>query len=120
MVNKNVSHILKHYGIGNTESLKSEPTSIAGKKYKLAPAEQEFADSLISITQKYGKLADRDKNGIWVGYVSEDQNDNLNIGVKCSNCYFYEGGNGCRIVKQSIEPGGYCRLAAIPPGLVKG
>lgn len=86
---------------------------------KLAPAEQEFADALTNIARKYGKLADYDDNGIWVGYVRPEENDNLEIGVKCSNCYFYESENVCSIIKESIQPGGYCRLAAIPPGLVK-
>lgn len=85
----------------------------------LAPAEQEYANAMLGIAAKYGKLSDGDENGIWVGYVSREDNDNFEIGVMCSNCYFYDGESMCKIVKQSIEPGGYCRLAAIPPGLVK-
>jgi len=86
---------------------------------KLPPAEQEFADSLLSIVSKYGKLADRDKNGIWVGYQSSAQNDNKDMGIKCSNCYFYESEKVCSIISQEIEPEGLCRLAAIPPGAYK-
>jgi hypothetical protein len=86
---------------------------------KLAPAEQEFADALLGIVRKYGKLADRDANGIWVGYESAKENENKEIGVKCSNCYFYESEKVCSIIVQEIEPEGLCRLAAIPPGLVK-
>lgn len=86
---------------------------------KLAPAEQEYADSMLRIVAKYGKLADYDDNGIWVGYVEKEDNDNYTIGVKCSNCYFYESDSVCQIVARPIEPGGYCRLAAIPPGMVK-
>lgn len=85
---------------------------------KLAPAEQEYANAMLSIVSKYGKLADGDSNGIWVGYVSAMENDNFEIGVKCSNCYFYDSEKVCKIVAREIEPGGYCRLAAIPPGLV--
>jgi hypothetical protein len=88
-------------------------------KKALAPAEQEYANAMMAIVAKYGKLSDGDENGIWVGYVQKEDNDNFEIGVMCSNCYFYDGGSICKIVKQSIEPGGYCRLAAIPPGLVK-
>lgn len=87
--------------------------------HKLAPAEQEYANAMMSIVGKYGKLADGDKNGIWVGYVEPSENDNLEIGVKCSNCHFYKSESECMIVKRPIEPDGYCRLAAIPPGLVK-
>lgn len=86
---------------------------------KLAPAEQEYADSMLRIVAKYGKLADYDDNGIWVGYEEAEDNENYSIGVKCSNCYFYESDSVCQIVARPIEPGGYCRLAAIPPGMVK-
>jgi hypothetical protein len=84
----------------------------------LPEAEQLFADTLVFIASKYGKLEDGDKNGIWVGYESPEENEDKDIGVKCSNCYFYESENVCSIIKQSIHPEGMCRLAAIPPGLV--
>jgi hypothetical protein len=86
---------------------------------KLAPAEQEYANAMLSIAARYGKLADGDENGIWVGYEEQEDNENYTIGVKCSNCYFFESDTVCQIVARPIEPGGYCRLAAIPPGLVK-
>jgi hypothetical protein len=85
---------------------------------KLAPAEQEYVNSMLSIVKKYGKLADRDSNGIWVGYVEPEDNDNFEMGIKCSNCAFMETETSCQIVARPISPGGYCRLAAIPPGLV--
>jgi hypothetical protein len=86
---------------------------------KLPPAEQEFANALMGIAKKYGKLANGDGNGIWVGYVPASENDNLSIGVKCGNCALYEGNGICKIVAQQVEDGGYCRLAAIPDGVVK-
>ena len=86
--------------------------------YKMAPAEQEFADALMSIAKKYGKLSNGDGNGIWVGYVDASENDNAEIGVMCSNCALYAGGGVCKIVKQKVQDGGYCRLAAIADGLV--
>ena len=85
----------------------------------MAPAEQEFVNALISIAKKYGKLSNSDGNGIWVGYVDASENDNASIGVKCSNCTLYEGAGVCKIVKQKVQDGGYCRLAAIPDGVVK-
>lgn len=81
--------------------------------------EQMYADSMLAIVAKYGKLADSDGKGIWVGYVESEDNDNLEIGVKCSNCYFYDSENVCKIVARPIEPNGYCRLAAIPDGVVR-
>jgi hypothetical protein len=86
---------------------------------KLPPAEQEFANALMGIAKKYGKLSNDDGNGIWVGYVPASENDNLSIGVKCGNCALYEGNGVCKIVAQQVEDGGYCRLAAIPDGVVK-
>lgn len=87
--------------------------------HELAPAEAEFVSALRSIASKYGKLADRDGNGIWVGYESAADNENKEIGVKCSNCAFYESENVCQIIAANIEPDGYCRLAAIHDNLVK-
>lgn len=87
-------------------------------KMKMSAAEREFANALLSIAQKYGKLSDNDGNGIWIGYVSEEDNDNYEIGVRCENCVLHESDYVCKIVKNKIEPGGYCRLAAIPDGVV--
>jgi hypothetical protein len=87
-------------------------------KVRMAAAEREFANALLGIAQKYGKLSDNDGNGIWVGYVSEEKNDNYEIGVRCENCVLHESDYVCKIVKRRIEPGGYCRLAAIPDGIV--
>lgn len=85
----------------------------------LPKPEQEFVDSLLKIVKKYGKLADRDGKGIWVGYVSAEDNENASIGVKCSNCAFYQAKGVCSIIVEKIQDGGYCRLAAIPDGVVK-
>lgn len=87
---------------------------------KMPAAEQEYVSAMIGIVSRYGKLSNNDGNGIWVGYVSGIENDNLPIGVKCGNCAFYEGNGMCKIVAQTVEENGYCRLAAIPDGLVKG
>jgi hypothetical protein len=88
---------------------------------KLAPAEADYVESMFEIVDEYGKLADNDGNGIWVGYVSAIQNKDAVIGVKCSNCAFWcPKMKGCHIIVQKAEPNGYCRLAAIGDGLVKG
>jgi hypothetical protein len=80
--------------------------------------ELEFANSLLAIAAKYGKLSNDDGKGIWVGYTPAAENDNSSIGVMCKNCYLRESENTCKIVAQEIELGGLCRLAAIPDGLV--
>lgn len=88
---------------------------------ELAPAEKQYVESMYDIVEEYGKLADNDGNGIWVGYMSAAQNDNKSIGVKCSNCAFYcKEMRNCHIISANIEPSGLCRLAAIGEGVVKG
>lgn len=85
---------------------------------KLPQPEQEYVNALLNITKKYGKLADKDGKGIWVGYVGPEENDNASIGVKCVNCAFYQRKGVCSIIAKKIQDNGYCRLAAIPDGLV--
>lgn len=81
---------------------------------KVAMAELEYVEAMLEIVDKYGKLADNDGNGIWVDYEPPEENDDIDIGVKCENCYFYEGDGVCAIVARTVDPNGYCRLAAIP------
>ena len=101
------------------EATKKKDHGMDMSKMKMSAAEREFANALLSIAQKYGKLSDNDGNGIWVGYVPEEENDNYEIGVRCENCVLHESESVCKIIKNKIEPGGYCRLAAIPDGVVK-
>lgn len=104
--------------INKKAGMKKSDHAMDMTKVKMAAAEREFANALLSIAQKYGKLSDNDGNGIWVGYVPEEENDNYEIGVRCENCVLHESNSVCKIIKQRIEPGGYCRLAAIPDGVV--
>jgi hypothetical protein len=79
--------------------------------------EQDLADALIEITKKHGKF-NSDDMGVWAGYESADENELADIGVKCANCILYEGGTSCKIIAAEVEPGGYCRFALIPDGVV--
>lgn len=108
-------------GNGEEEEKESEMPEGMTNDIKLAPAEADYVESMFEIVDEYGKLADNDGNGIWVGYVSASQNKDAAIGVKCSNCAFWcPKMKGCHIIKEQAEPNGYCRLAAIGDGLVKG
>jgi hypothetical protein len=89
-----------------------DPTSVKPPYYH--PAEKEFISSMHGIVRKYGKLEDYDDKGIWVGYESRAKNENYSKGIRCENCAHYESEKVCMIVKTAIEPGGYCRFAAIP------
>ena len=79
--------------------------------------EQELADALIEITQKYGKF-NEDDSGVWAGYTPAAENNIKDIGVNCANCMLYAGGDVCKIIEQPVEPMGYCRFALIPDGVV--
>ncbi len=112
--------------IGKTKEEKEKemeglPEGVTNPIIKLAPAEAEYVESMFEIVEEYGKLADNDGNGIWVGYEPASQNENKAKGVKCSNCAFWcPEMKGCHIIVQKAEANGYCRLAAIGEGLVKG
>lgn len=84
----------------------------------LIPEEQELADALLLITKKYGKFDD-DNTGVWAGYTPASENEeNAEIGVKCGNCVFFNGTNGCAIIVSEVEEGGLCRFAVLPDGSV--
>ena len=84
----------------------------------LVPEEQDLADALLEIAEKYGKFND-DNTGVWAGYESAEENaENAAIGVKCGNCVFWEAPNGCKIIQATTEEGGLCRFAILPDGAV--
>jgi Pyruvate/2-oxoacid:ferredoxin oxidoreductase delta subunit len=114
--------------IGKSEEGESEeesedeglPEGVTNPIIKLAPAEAKYVESMFEIVDEYGKLADNDKNGIWVGYEPPAQNEKKLMGVKCSNCAFWcPKMKGCHIIVAKAEANGYCRLAAIGEGLKK-
>jgi len=115
----NIGGMKDEYGEeGEEEEL---PEGVTNPIIKLAPAEADYVESMFEIVEEYGKLADNDDNGIWVGYMSPSENENKSIGVKCSNCAFWcPKMKGCHIIVEQAEPNGLCRLAAIGEGLVKG
>jgi hypothetical protein len=113
----------KEYDKEEEEEEDSEelPEGVTNPIIKLAPAEADYVESFFDIVEEYGKLADNDNNGIWVGYVSAAKNENKAIGVKCSNCAFWcPEMKGCHIIVEKAEANGICRLAAIGEGLVSG
>jgi len=83
----------------------------------LTPDEKALHDALVAIAEQYGKF-DEDGSGIWAGYESAEENEEKVIGVKCSNCALYAGGNVCEVIAFDVEPDGKCRFAVIPDGYV--
>jgi len=84
---------------------------------QLTPEEKAFHDALVRIAAEYGPF-DQGTSSIWVGYESAEDNEDKEIGVKCSNCSLYAGNGNCMILSYKVEEGAKCRLAAIPDGLV--
>ena len=101
------------------KSLSDEFEKYRGSLYaQLTEEEKAFHDALISIAEQYGPF-DLGTSSIWVGYKPGSENEDAEIGVKCSNCSFFNPeNNGCAILSYSVDPEGKCRLAAIPDGYV--
>jgi hypothetical protein len=101
------------------KGIQPEFAKYRGELYEMLTAEEKaFHDALVSIAQEYGAF-DLGTSSIWVGYESAEDNEDAEIGVKCSNCSFFNPeNNGCAILSYQVEPMGKCRLAAIPDGLV--
>jgi len=85
----------------------------------LIPEERALAEALIDVVSKYGKF-DQDGDGVWAGYTPAYENDVAGIGVKCANCVFFNGSNGCAVISLEVEPEGKCRFAVLPEGAVQG
>ena len=83
----------------------------------LVPEEQDLAQALVEIANKYGKF-DEDSSGIWADYHEPEDNPYAEMGVKCGNCVLYQGGDKCAVVAFSVHPEGYCRFAVLPDGSV--
>jgi len=83
----------------------------------LVPEEQDLAEALIEIANKYGKF-NEDQTGIWADYHEPKDNPYAEMGVKCSNCVLYRGGEECAVVAFKVAPEGYCRFAVLPDGVV--
>lgn len=84
----------------------------------LTSQEKAFHDALVGIVDEFGKFVEGG-DGVWVGYEQPSENDNASIGVKCGNCSFFVEGGSCQIVDADIQEDGKCRMANIPPQLVK-
>ncbi len=111
---------------GGTWGVKRESIPIRVKEFDKSLYEQTYGDeralidAMLDVVQKFGKFQS-EGSSVNAGYDSPDDNDNLEIGVKCGNCVFHmmtETGIACSAIEQEIEENGACRFAAIPPGLV--
>jgi len=102
----------------STKKKNSVEPMLAGGMY-LIPEERDMANAILEVVEKHGKF-DQDGDGVWAGYTPAYDNEDKDIGVKCSNCVFYQGGDQCAIIALKVEPEGKCRFAMLPEGAVKG
>ena len=82
--------------------------------------EKALVDAMLGVVQEFGKFGAEGSN-VFVNYLTPDENDDKEIGVKCGNCVFHQmtdEGIECSAVAGEIEEDGVCRLSMIPPGLV--
>jgi HK97 family phage prohead protease len=89
----------------------------SNEKPSLDKEEADLRDALLKIVSRHGKF-NEDSDGVWAGYTPAAENVIARIGVKCSNCVFYQGGSKCKIIDMPVEPEGKCRFAVIPNGVV--
>jgi hypothetical protein len=101
------------------KSSKSKASNSSLVATALIPEEQDLANAIYQVVQKHGKF-DQDGDGVWAGYTPAAENEVASIGVKCSNCVFYQGGDLCAIISLEVEPEGKCRFAMLPEGAVDG
>lgn len=99
-------------------STKANKKSLTAGGGILVPEERDLADALIEIAETYGKF-NEDATGIYAGYRPPHDNPVADIGVMCANCVLYRGDDNCAIISLPVEPGGKCRFAVIPDGVVK-
>lgn len=103
---------------GGYRTVSKSLDSVSKVAEDLAQEEAVLAEALIAIATIYGKF-NEDATGIWAGYESAEENEDKDIGVKCSNCVLYEGNGVCKIIAQKVEEEGMCRFAVIPDGVVQ-
>jgi len=101
----------------STKKKNSVEPMLAGGMY-LIPEERDMANAILEVVEKHGKF-DQDGDGVWAGYTPAYDNEDKDIGVKCGNCVFYQGGDQCAIIALKVEEEGKCRFAMLPEGAVK-
>lgn len=100
----------------STKKKNSVEPMLAGGMY-LIPEERDMANAILEVVEKHGKF-DQDGDGVWAGYTPAYDNEDKDIGVKCGNCVFYQGGDQCAIIALKVEEEGKCRFAMLPEGAV--
>lgn len=79
----------------------------------LAPRQQVLYEAYEAISEALGPWnAGVGPDG--AHYAPGADNPFRDEGLACQNCVFYEGGGGCELLDQPVEPEGICKLWIIP------
>lgn len=76
----------------------------------------EMVEYYVDIVGEFGKF---DQSSMADGAHYAEENPFVAEGLKCSNCVFYEGGQGCHIVEGKIAPDAICKLWVIDQTLIE-
>ena len=85
--------------------------------YEVTPRQLAEKDALESLVEVFGQF-DQGSGAEGSHYTAAADNPFKEQGLICSNCVFYEGGQGCEIVSGVIEPDAICKFWIIPETLV--
>lgn len=84
--------------------------------YAPTPRQRLQYDLTEAIVNQYGQF---DQTASADGSHYAPINPFVSQGIKCSNCYFFEGPRGCEVVAGDIDPEAVCKLWIIPNELIQ-
>lgn len=84
--------------------------------YQPTPRQRLQYDLTEAIVNQYGQF---DQSSTSDGAHYAPENPFVAQGIKCSNCYFFEGPRACEVVSGDIDPNAVCKLWIIPNELIK-
>ena len=83
--------------------------------YQPTPRQRLQYDLTEAIVNQYGQF---DQSAGADGSHYAPENPFMAQGIKCSNCFFFEGPRACEVVAGDIDPDAVCKLWIIPNELI--
>lgn len=80
----------------------------------LTDKERALYDAYETVAETHGEFTLLEAH-----YMSADQNPFTDQGMNCANCVFFEGGGGCEILTEQVDPMGLCKLWVISANLLE-
>ncbi len=79
----------------------------------LTDKERALYDAYETVADDHGEFTPLEAH-----YMSAEQNPFAEQGMNCANCVFFEGGGGCEILTEQVDPMGLCKLWVISGNLL--